>query len=87
MEEMDMGKHSYDDLDYSKEECKKIADQLEEYLDTVSTLVIINDKPKKKVKEARKVVKKAIKNLREGHPEKVFNYDNYMEYEALRDNM
>lgn len=42
-----MGKH-YDDFDYDKEECKKIADQLEEYLDTVSTLVIINDKPKRK---------------------------------------
>lgn len=78
-----MGKHG-DYMDYNKHECKKIADQLEEYVDTISTLVIINDKPKKKVKKAIKVVREAIKNLREGRPDEVFNHDNYMEYEGLK---
>ena len=61
-----MGKHKDSGYeDYDKEECKKIANQLEEYVDTISTLVIINDKPKKKVKKAIKTVRKAIKDLRD----------------------
>ena len=78
-----MGKWDYSD--YSKSDCKKIANQLEEYVDTVSTLVIINDKPRKKVKKAIKTVRKAIKDLREGRPEEVFDHDNFMEYESFRD--
>ena len=82
-----MGKHDYDYMDYDKHECKKIADQLEEYIDTISTLVIINDKPKKKVKKAIKTVRNAIKDLREGRPDEVFNHDNYVEYEGLKTDM
>lgn len=85
-----MGKKSrrrYLESGYDEEECKKIADQLEDYIDTVKTLVIINDKSKKKVKKSIKVIEKAIKDLREGRPEEVFNYDNYKEYESLKDDM
>lgn len=82
-----MGKHKddYDEYGYSKAICKQSADQLEEYIDAVETIIIINDKPKKKVKKAIKVVKKAIKDLREGRPEEVFNHDNYMEYMSNKD--
>lgn len=80
-----MGKYDYDG--YDKKECKRIANNLETYLDTINTFVIINDKPKKEVKAAMKVVRKAIKDLREGRPDKVFNHEKYMEYEGMNDDI
>lgn len=76
-----MGKRHYDD---DQEEYNKLADHLEEYLDTVSTLVIIGDKPKKKIKKAKKVVKEAIENLRKGNVDEVLNEDAYNEYKNAR---
>ncbi len=76
-----MGKKHYDD---DQEEYNKLADHLEEYLDTVSTLVIIGDKPKKKIKKAKKVVKEAIENLRKGNVDEVLNEDAYNEYKNAR---
>ncbi|MBR6907675.1 hypothetical protein IKN40_04160 [bacterium] len=76
-------KHKHD----SNDEFEKIADHLEEYLDAVSTLVIISDKPKKKIKKAKKVVREAIDNLRKGNISEVIDEKAYDEYMSSRDNM
>lgn len=59
----------------SEEKCKQIADSLEEYVDAIDSLFILVGKNKDEVKAAIKIIKKAIKNLRNGHPEKVFSDD------------
>lgn len=59
----------------SEEKCKQIADSLEEYIDAIDSLFILVGKNKDEVKAAVKTIKKAIKNLRNGHPEKVFSDD------------
>lgn len=65
---------------YDHEKDLEIADHLEEYSDKINSLFILEGKSEEEVKEARKEVKKAIKNLREGHPEKVFNEERYIEF-------
>ena len=59
---------------------KKIADNLEQYIQSVSTYIIIEGKSVKKIDEATEVVKKAIKDLRKGKEEKVFDEDGYNKY-------
>ena len=66
---------------YDQEQNDKIADQLEAYLDAVDNLIIIEGKDVDEIKKAKKKVKKAIKNLREGKPEKVFDEERFEEYE------
>lgn len=65
---------------YDKEISYKIADQLENYLNIEETMVIINDKSTKSIKKAKKVIKQAIKDLRNGREEEVFNDEAYFEF-------
>lgn len=64
---------------FSEKKCKEIAQQLEDYLDAIN-LIIIENKSYKEVEKAHKKVKKMIKYLRNGHPEKVLNEEMYLEY-------
>jgi len=70
---------------YDQERNNEIADHLEAYVDTVLSLFIIEGKKVKEVDEAIEVVRKAIKNLRNGKPEKVFNLERFEEYMASLD--
>lgn len=66
---------------YNHEDSQKIADQMEEYLNDISMLVIIMGKKYSKIKEAKKIIKKElIQNLREGKEEKVFDEEAYEKY-------
>ena len=65
---------------YNQERNNEIADHLEAYVDTVLSLFIIEGKKVKEVDEAIEVVRKAIKNLRNNKPEKVFNLERFEEY-------
>lgn len=75
-----MSKHYNDSDMYDQEKNDKIADQLESYLDAIDNLIIIEGKNIDDIKKAKKKVKKAIKNLREGKPEKVFDEERFEEY-------
>ena len=76
-----MSKYHNSSSMYDQEQNNKIADQLEAYLDAVDNLIIIEGKDVDEIKKAKKKVKKAIKNLREGKPEKVFDEERFEEYE------
>ena len=72
-----MGKHKHD-REYSKEELKQakvIADRLEEYVNTGDMLIIPTGENVSTIEESEKIVRKAIKNLREGKLHKVFSDD------------
>ncbi len=75
----DKKKH-YSDNGYNHEDSEKIADQLSDFLHDVSMLVIIMGKKYSTIKKARKVLKEAIKDLRKGHEERVFDEEGYEEY-------
>ena len=64
---------------YDQERNKEIADHLEAYIDAVDSLFILEGKSEEEIKKARKIVKKAIKNLREGKPEKVYDASRFEE--------
>ena len=64
---------------YNQKRNNEIADHLEAYIDAVQNLFILEGKKEEDVEEAIKVIKKAIKNLREGKPEKVFDEDRFHE--------
>ena len=57
------------------------ADQLDEYITTVSDLLIIEGRSEEEVRRSIKVVRKAIKNLRDGKYDKVFDVDRIKEIE------
>ena len=76
-----MSKYHNSSSMYDQDQNNKIADQLEAYLDAVDNLIIIEGKDVDEIKKAKKKVKKAIKNLREGKPEKVFDEERFDEYE------
>ena len=63
----------YDDGMYNQERNNLIADHLEAYIDASDNLFIFDGKSEEKVKKARKVILKAIKDLRRGRPDKVLN--------------
>ena len=63
-----------DDGLFSKRLCNSIADHLESYLDTIDNLFIHEGKTKEEMDKAKKIIRKAIKHLRAGEYEKVFNY-------------
>lgn len=76
-----MGKYKFTgDEMYNQDRNERIANSLEEYLDVVTNLCIITGKKKKDVKKAKKVVKQAIKDLRNGHPERVFDEGRFYDY-------
>ena len=76
-----MSKHHDGSGICNQERNEKIADQLESYIDAVDNLIIIEGKDVDDIKKAKKKIKKAIKNLREGKPEKVFDEERFEEYE------
>jgi hypothetical protein len=62
---------------YNQERNEEVANHLEAYLDAVDSLFILEGKSEDEIKKAKKVVKKAIKNLRAGKPEKVYDADRF----------
>ena len=65
---------------YNQEKNLQIAEHLEAYLDASENLFIFEGKKEADVKDAVKVIRKAIKNLKEGKPEKVFNEERFEEF-------
>lgn len=66
---------------YNKSRNEAIANSLENFIDTYEELLIPPEGTSvEENKKAIKIVKKAIKNLRKGHPEKVFDKDRFDEY-------
>ena len=68
---------------YSQEVNEQIADAYESYCNVIDTFIIVEGRNKQSVEDSLKVIRKAIKNLREGKPEKVFDRERYeavMEY-------
>lgn len=57
-----------------------IASNLEVFVDDISTLFIFEGQQEKDIEEATKVLKKAIKHLKNGKPEKVLNMEKFEEY-------
>ena len=64
---------------YNQERNNMVADHLEDYLDAIQNLFILEGRKESEVKDAIKTVKKAIKNLREGRPEKVYDEERFDE--------
>lgn len=60
-----------------------IASNLEVFVDDISTLFIFEGQKEKDIEEATKVLKKAIKHLKNGKPEKVLNMEKFEEYVEL----
>lgn len=57
-----------------------IASNLEVFVDDISTLFIFEGQKEKDIEEATKVLKKAIKHLKNGKPEKVLIMEKFEEY-------
>lgn len=57
-----------------------IASNLEVFVDDISTLFIFEGQKEKDIEESVKVLKKAIKHLKNGKPEKVLNMEKFNEY-------
>jgi len=53
----------------------QVADQLENYLQAAMTMLVIEGQSEKTYHKSIKTVKKAIKDLRKGRPDKVFSED------------
>ena len=66
---------------YDQERNNEIADHLDEYVDAVDNLIIIEGKDSDEIKKAKKKIRKAAKNLRDGKPEKVFDEERFEEFE------
>ena len=64
---------------YDQKRNNIIADHLEAYVDSIDNLFILEGKEESDIKEAKKIIRKACKNLREGKPEKVFNEERFYE--------
>jgi len=63
-----------------------IADNLDMFVNDVATLFIFEGRSEKEVEESMKVLKKAIKHLRNGKPEKVLDMDKYEEAMSAYEN-
>jgi len=70
---------------YDKDISKKISDNLEQYLQAVNTYIIIEGKSVKKIDKANETIKKAIKDLRKGRYEDVFDEEGYIKYINMMD--
>ena len=66
-------------MDYDKELMKKMANNLEQYLELIQNYVIIEGLTKEEYDDAIKTTKKLIKKLKKGKGDKVFNKERYME--------
>lgn len=75
-----MGKHKTGI--YDQERNNRIADNLESYIDAIENLLIVEGKNVERIKKSEKIVRKAIKDLRNGKPEKVFDIDRFEEFES-----
>ena len=64
---------------YDQKEMNMIADSLEMYLDHFDTFIIRDGLDEEKYKKAVKTIKKAIKNLRAGNGDDVFDHRRYEE--------
>lgn len=64
---------------YDQKELDEIADCLEEYIDIFDTFIYKEGTKKEEYKKAMKTVKKAIKNLRRGDGDAVFDKERYEE--------
>lgn len=58
-------------MEYSNQEINHIIEELEDLLESTKFCYYKNQK---KAKKSRKVIKKAIKNLKEGEYDKVFKF-------------
>ena len=65
---------------YDQERNNDIADHLEEYIYAIQNLFILEGKKVSEVKKAITTVEKAIKHLRKGKPEKVYDEERFEEY-------
>ena len=77
-----MGKHKTGI--YDQERNNRIADNLESYIDAIENLLIVEGKNVERIKKSEKIVRKAIKDLRNGKPEKVFDIERFEEFESER---
>lgn len=77
-----MGNKKYIEVPYPYDHAKdiEVADHLEEYVDRIDSLFILEGVSEERIKKAIKYVKKCCKNLRDGHPEKVYDEDRFLEY-------
>ena len=66
---------------YDQERNNEIADHLDAYIDAIDNLIIIEGKDTDEIKKAKKKIRKAAKNLRDGKPEKVFDEERFEEFE------
>lgn len=73
------GGNKKDKKKYNKKDIREIADNLEMFYDITTEIMIVSGR-KKKIKNALKTVKKGIHELRHGDPDKVLDYDAYVEY-------
>ena len=65
---------------YDKNEMKKMADTIENYLYFYDMFVIKDGIDRDEYEEAKKKIKKLIKHLRNGDGDKVFDQERYAEY-------
>lgn len=63
-----------------------IASNLEVFVDDISTLFIFEGQKEKDIEESVKVLKKAIKHLKNGKPEKVLNMEKFEDYVETYEN-
>lgn len=66
-------------MNYDKKLMKKMADNLENYLNIINRYVIIEGISKEEYDASVKKVKKLIKKLRKGEGDDVFNKERYIE--------
>lgn len=70
----------YDYGIYDEDLCKDIANHLEAYVNAVDDFAIVDGKPVKNIKKALDVIRKTIKHLRNGNPEKEIDEEEYILY-------
>jgi uncharacterized protein YheU (UPF0270 family) len=64
---------------YDQKVLDRIADSLEEYINLFDQFIIRDGTDEKEYKKAMKIIRKAIKNLREGNGDEVFDSERYQE--------
>lgn len=74
-------KFDYSDQDHND----AVANDFERYMSLIGKFVIYQNKSKSDIKEAKKVVKKAIKHLRAGEYDKVYDLDKCDNYDYDED--
>jgi hypothetical protein len=57
----------------------KMADNLEDFIETTDRFVVIEGLSEEKYRESRKTVKKLIRKLRKGEGDAIFNKERYLE--------